>query len=147
MSCSPPLQPAVLQQQQQPVELGERRAGLRLFPWPLGAERLTGSSREPELPGEDASLWNVSAPKGLCCFQCEERSLFFFWREGKLDSISGIVGCIFSVSAFLGSNNILLGFSCPHFNNGRITQLISCRTCRFSPFSYAGKKESEGWLL
>lgn len=129
------------------MELGERRAGLSLFPWPLVAERLSGSSREPELPGEDASLWNVSAPKGLCCFQCEERSLFFFWREGKLGSISGIVGCgmRFSVSAFFGSNNVLLGFSYPHFNKGRYTLLISCKT--FSPFSNAGKKESEGWLV
>lgn len=148
MSCGPRLQRAVLQQQQ-PLVLREGRAGLSLFPWPLGAERLSGSSREPELPREHASLWSVSALKGLCCFQCGVRSLFFFWRERKVGSVSGILGCgmCFNVSAFFGSSNVLLGFSCPHFNTGRYTQLISCRTCRFSPFSCAGKKESEGWLV
>lgn len=108
---------AVLQQQQ-PVELGKRRTGLSLFPWPLGAESFSGSSREAELPREDVPLWNVSAPKGLCCLQ----------------------GGVRSLSAFFGSNTVLLGFSCPHFNNGRYTQLTSWRTCQFSPFSYAGKK-------
>lgn len=146
MSCGPPLQPAVLQQQQ-PVELGERRAGLSLFPWPLGAERLSESSREPQMPGEGASLWNVSAPKRLCCFQWV-KGLFFFWKERKFGSISGILGCglCSSVSAFFESN-VFLGFSCPHLNNGRYTQLISCKTCQSSSFSYAGKKESEGWVV
>lgn len=128
------------------MELGERRAGLSLFPWPLGAERLSGSSREPELPGEDASLWNDYAPKGLCCFQCEEKSLFFFWREGKLDSISGIVGCISVFLLSWGATMFSWAFLAPTSTMAGTHSLFPAKPVGFLPSHVQEKRNQRtGW--
>lgn len=90
-------------------------------------------------------MWDVSAPKGLCCFWWGVRSLSFSSGEkGRLAASPGVLGCglcCFDVSAFFGNNKWCSpGLFFPALNTGRYRQLFSCRSCWFSPFPYAGKK-------
>lgn len=139
MSCGPPL-PAVLQQQQ-PVELGKRRTGLSLFPWPLGAESFSGSSREAELPREDVPLWNVSAPKGLCCLQGGVRSLSS-GGKGSLGAFLGYwtVGCISMFLLSLGATLFCWAFLAPTSTMAGTHSLYPGERVRFPPSHMQEKK-------